>query len=362
MLLEQLGWDSYFVAMWNALEREPGWAPARVVSQQRSLWRIAGESGEGWASASGKLRENTEVEGDWPAVGDWVAAEPTGGDDRAVLHAVLQRRSRFARKAAGKRLEQQVIAANVDTAFLVAGLDGDFNLRRLERYLAQCWESRAHPVMVLNKQDRCDDLAERIAQVERIGHGVPVLPMSAQDGSGVDAMQAFLKFGQTAVLLGSSGVGKSTLVNRLLGYDVQQTQPVREGDSRGRHTTTARELLRLPGGALLIDTPGLRELQLWDADDGIVESFADIEQLASQCRFRDCQHNNEPGCAVRAALEAGTLDEARLENRRKLEREQEFMRRKTDPAARHEAQHKLRTMMRGVKQMYEQREKDRNKS
>jgi ribosome biogenesis GTPase / thiamine phosphate phosphatase len=185
------------------------------------------------------------------------------------------------------------------------------------------------------------------------------LPMSAQTGSGLGAMDTFLTPGQTVVLLGSSGVGKSTIVNKLLGRDARVTRPVRQSDSRGRHTTTARELLRLPGGALIIDTPGLRELQLWDAADGVTESFADIEELASECRFRDCRHESEPGCAVLAAIASGTLDPARWENRRKLEREQEFLQRKIDPEARHESQQKLKLLMRGVKKMYGQREKDR---
>jgi ribosome biogenesis GTPase len=359
VLLEQLGWDSYFEAMWNALKREAAEVPARVVSQQRSLWRIAGQFGECWATPSGKLRESGDLDGGWPAVGDWVSAQATITDDRATLQAVLQRRSQFVRKMAGKRVAQQVIAANVDTAFLVAALDGDFNLRRLERYLSQCWESGASPVIVLNKADECDAVAARVADVESVAQGVPVLPMSAQTGNGIVAMDAFLTPGRTVVLLGSSGVGKSTIVNRLLGHDSRATQPVRESDSRGRHTTTARELLRLPAGALVIDTPGLRELQLWDAADGVAESFADIEELASECRFRDCRHNSEPGCAVLAAIASGALDRGRWESRRKLERELEFLRRKMDPEALHESQQKVKVLMRGVKKMYGRREKDR---
>jgi ribosome biogenesis GTPase len=389
MLLEQLGWNSYFAAMWADLAREAGWLPARVIQQARGLWRIAGafsheDSVEVWVAASGKLREQGSTGGNWPAVGDWVAAEIADGELRGVVHAVLPRRSQFVRKTAGKQIEQQVLAANVDTAFLVASLDGDFNLRRIERYLAQCWESGASPAILLNKVDqlvkKADstgsgvsedtgsnnsraniDVVARVAEVERVAQGVPVLPLSGRTGQGIEALEPFLGTGQTVVLLGSSGVGKSTLVNRLLGCDVQATQPVRDSDSRGRHTTTSRELLRLPGGAMIIDTPGLRELQLWDAAEGISEAFADIGDLAAQCRFRDCRHENEPGCAVMAAIASGALDEARLNNRRKLEREQEFLRRKMDPNARHESQQKLRVMMRGVKKMYEQREKDRGK-
>jgi ribosome biogenesis GTPase / thiamine phosphate phosphatase len=355
--LEDLGWNSYFAALWE--EYKDRRLPARVVSQQRNLWRIAGEFGESWAAASGKLREAAEGGADWPAVGDWVAAELNDGSDRAMLQAVLARRSQFVRKAAGKSVEHQVIAANVDTAYIVAGLDGDLNLRRLERYLAQCWESGAHAVIVLNKADRCDHVAARTAEVGRIAASVPVLPVSAYTGQGMDAFAALLSRGQTVVLLGSSGVGKSTLVNRLLGENFQAVQAVREKDKRGRHTTSSRQLLCLPNGAMVIDTPGLRELQLWDAADGVSGAFADIDELAAECRFRDCQHKREPGCAVRAAIEGGALDQARLENRRKLEREQEFQRRKIDPEARKEEHDKLKILMRGVRQKYQQRAKER---
>ena len=363
MSLTKLGWNSYFAAMWQAHEKEDGWVAARVVSQQRGLWRIAGDFGAGavgecWAAPSGKMHVASEAGGDWPAVGDWIVAEISEGDQRATIHAVLPRRSQFVRKAAGKRIEQQVIAANVDTAFIVAALDGDFNLRRLERYLAQCWESGARPVILLNKADECSDFAVRAGEAERIASSTPVLALSARTGQGVDLLEPFLAPGQTVVLLGSSGVGKSTLVNRLVGEDLQAVQPIRESDSKGRHTTTTRQLVLLPCGAMVIDTPGLRELQLWDAADGVSETFADIDELAAECRFRDCQHKNEPGCAVRAALEAGALEEARLENRRKLEREQEFLQRKIDPEARKEQHDRIKGIMRGVRQMYRQRDKD----
>ncbi len=322
------------------------------------MWRIAGEFGECWAEPSGKLRGVADVEGEsaWPAVGDWVAAEFVG-DDRAILHWVLPRRGVFSRKAPGKRVEQQVIAANVDLAFLVAALDMDFSPRRLERYLAQCWDSGVRPVIVLNKADGRDDLGAHIASTERVAIGAPVLALSARTGQGMEALEALLSPGKTIVLLGSSGVGKSTIVNRLLHEEKQATRPTREADSKGRHTTTARELFRLPGGALLMDTPGLREFALWNVDSGFSEAFADIEALARECRFGDCRHEDEPGCAIRAAIESGTIDEARVENRKKLEREQEFQRRKSDPEAMQEYKAKVSRMMRGVREKYTQREK-----
>ena len=360
MLLQDLGWNGYFEALWKE-RTEAGECelPARVISQQRGLWRIAGEFGECWAEPSGKLRGGADpgVESAWPAVGDWVAAEIVG-EERAMLHWVLPRRGVFSRKAPGKRVEQQVIAANVDMAFLVAALDLDFSPRRLERYLAQCWDSGVSPAIVLNKADECDDVAAHVAEAERVAIGAPVLAVSARTGQGMVALEGHLSPGKTIVLLGSSGVGKSTLVNRLLHEDAQAVRPTRESDSKGRHTTTARQIFRLPCGALLMDTPGLREFAPWKVDAGITETFADIEELARRCRFSNCRHEGEPGCAVRAATQSGALDEARVENRKKLEREQEFQRRKTDPEAMHEYKTKVSRMMRGVREQYKRRDRD----
>jgi len=353
--LQRWGWNPYFEALWSEGERENA-LPARVIAQQRKFWRIAGTFGECWAEASGKLRMASEEGLDWPAVGDWVAADVHDGRSSALILEVLLRRSRFVRKMAGKRIAEQVLAANVDVALLVAALDGDFNPRRMERYLAQCWEAGAKPVIVLNKADGCGDASVKAAAMERIALGTVVTVISARTGQGMEGFERFLTPGQTVVLLGSSGVGKSTIANWLLGEKQQYVQPVREGDSRGRHTTSARELFILPNGALLMDTPGLRELQLWDAAQGVSETFADIDALAAECRFGDCTHEAEPGCAVRAALEAGTLDEGRVENRRKLLREQEFLRRKLDPEARHEEKVKVKRLFRGIRQMTRHRE------
>jgi ribosome biogenesis GTPase / thiamine phosphate phosphatase len=358
--LKRLGWNSYFAALWQGRE-QPEWLPARVISQQRGLWRIAGDFAECWAETSGTLRAAAETGGDWPAVGDWVAAERLGGGGRPLIQEVLPRRSKFVRKVAGRRLEEQVIAANVDTAFVVMALDGDFNVRRLERYLAQCFESGAKSIVVLNKADDCGDLAARVAEVESIAAGVPVFSVSARTGDGVDALDTFLLPGQTIVLLGSSGVGKSTLVNHLLQREAQAVQTVRASDSRGRHTTTSRELFALPCGALLIDTPGLRELQLWGATEGVEQAFSDIEELAAQCKYGNCGHTTEPGCAVQAAIVEGRLDESRLENQRKLEREQQFVRRKVDPEAEKQEKERVKLIHRGARQKYDQRRKDGGK-
>jgi ribosome biogenesis GTPase / thiamine phosphate phosphatase len=352
--LEKWGWNSYFEALWIDGERKNA-VPARVIAQQRKFWRIAGSFGECWGEAAGKLRLSADEGIEWPAVGDWVAAEIGDEKSAARIQEVLPRRSRFVRKTPGKKVAQQVIAANVDTALLVCALDGDFNPRRVERYLAQCWESGARAVVVLNKADACVDARSKAAEIERIALGAAVCVVSAKTGQGMEEVEPFLKRGDTLVLLGSSGVGKSTIANRLAGVVLQETQPVREEDNRGRHTTSSRRLIALPGGSLLMDTPGLRELQLWDADEGVSEAFADIDALATQCRFTDCAHDGEPGCAVQGAVRAGTLDEARLESRRKLLREQEFLRRKIDPEARQEWKNGVKSLHREVKRMYEGR-------
>ena len=354
------GWNLYFEAFW----RGGGWenaVPARVVAQQRKFWRVAGDFSECWAEASGKLRLAADEGAHWPAVGDWVVVELHGADTTAAIQEVLPRRSKFVRKLPGKKMEEQVIAANVDTALLVSALDDDFNPRRVERYLAQCWESGAKPVIVLNKADACEEARGKAAEMERVAIGTGVCVVSARTGQGFGELEEFLRPGETLVLLGSSGVGKSTIANRLLGQTVQEVRPVRESDSRGRHTTTTRELFVLPGGALLMDTPGLREMQLWDAEHGVAQAFADIDSLAAQCRFGDCRHEAEPGCAVLAALSAGTLDPVRVENRRKLLREQEFLRRKMDPEARQVQKEQWKEIHRAARQKYQQREKDGGK-
>jgi ribosome biogenesis GTPase / thiamine phosphate phosphatase len=350
------GWNGYFEAVWSNGEREDA-VPARVIAQGRGVWRVAGDVGECLGEAAGKLRLAAEEGADWPAVGDWVAVELRDQGNAALIQEVLPRRSQFVRKAAGKKIAEQVLAANVDTALLVSALDGDFNPRRVERYLAQCWESGAKPVIVLNKVDTCQDAVAKLHRMEQASMGVPVYVVSARTGHGLEELETFLVSGQTLVLLGSSGVGKSTIVNHLLGRAIQEVHEVRKSDSRGRHTTTTRQMFVLPGGALLMDTPGLRELQLWDADEGISQAFSDIESLAAQCRFTDCTHAAEPGCAVQAAIKQHALNRSRLENWRKLRREQEFLRRKVDPQARQDEKERVKVLMRGVRQMYRDRKK-----
>jgi ribosome biogenesis GTPase len=313
-----------------------GLVPGRVVAGHTRYLRVATAEGETLAELAGSLRHQARSGEELPAVGDWVALRPGADPSSAVIQAVLPRRAAFVRRAAGTRTVAQVLAANVDTVFLVMGLDGDFNLRRIERALVLAWDSGATPVLLLNKADLCPDVEEKRAEVERIASNVPVCVVAAKPGEGLAALAPWLQPGRTVVLLGSSGVGKSTLVNALVGTELLAVQEIRE-DGRGRHTTSHRQLVPLPDGGMMLDTPGMRELQLWDADSGMEAAFQDLESLAGQCRFADCSHGREPGCAVRAALAEGTLDVERFESWRKLQRELERLARKQDGRARSEA-------------------------
>jgi ribosome biogenesis GTPase len=316
--LDALGWDAWFEAAYVPLAAD-GWSPARVVAEHRNAYVVAGVGGDRPATVAGRLRHQARMRDELPAVGDWVAVAG-GADGGASIRAVLPRRSAFRRKVAGESTVAQVVAANVDVVLIATALPGDANVRRLERYLALAWESGATPVVVLTKADLSDDHQRALAAMRAAAPGVDVVAISSLTGEGVPALDRYLRPGRTAALLGSSGVGKSTLINRLLGHERLRTSAVRE-DGKGRHTTTHRELVRLAAGALLIDTPGMRELQLWDADAGLDAAFLDVEAIATRCRFRDCRHDAEPGCAVRAAVAAGTLDGERVAHWHKLQRE-----------------------------------------
>ncbi|MBO9540629.1 ribosome small subunit-dependent GTPase A [bacterium] len=330
----------------------------RVASQARDAYSLLTENGEVEARLSGKLRFDAEAkEALHPAVGDWVRLSWHNDGTSALIHEVLPRTSKFSRNAAGKGVHEQIVATNVDVVFLVNALNLDFNLRRIERYLALAWESGATPVVLLTKADLCDDVEARCEAVRAIAPGVPVHALSASAGTGLEALDTYLRPGKTVALLGSSGAGKSTLFNRLLGSDRQQVQAVRDGDDRGRHTTTRRELVLLPSGALALDTPGMRELQLWEGGDGIQETFAEIAAFAARCRFRDCRHDAEPGCAVRTALEAGVLDAERLASFRKLEREAAYQLAKVDANAERSRKQRIKELTSHLKRHYEGRER-----
>jgi len=328
--LNDLGWDDGFAA---SLEPYDNCIPGRVSAQHRGEYDVLTRAGEERARVTGKLRHEAASGADLPAVGDWVALREQS------IQGVLPRRSAFQRKVNLGAAEAQVLAANLDSIFVVTGLDADFSARRLERYLTLAWESGATPVVVLTKADLCDDPQALLLDAEQVAVGVPVHLVSNLTGEGHDELGPYLQPAKTIALLGSSGVGKSSLANGLLGQEAQATKALAE-DGTGRHTTTARQLLRLPGGALLVDTPGLREVQLWEADDGIQEAFADVDELAAGCRFNDCAHTREPGCAVQEAIEDGRLPLERLQSYRVLQRELARLARKQDARLRSEERKK----------------------
>ena len=294
----------------------------RITLQEKGMYRIFTSTGEQNALVSGKFQFDAQSVSDYPAVGDYVLVS-RADPDTAIIHHVLPRKSLFLRKAAGTSQTEQVVAANIDTVFLCMSLNNDFNLRRLERYLAAAWESKADPVVLLTKADLCEYVVRKQAGAESIAMGVAVLTASAADADGYQQLMPYITVGKTVAFVGSSGVGKSTLINRLLGEDRLATDGLRN-DDKGRHTTTHRELLVLPNGAMVIDTPGMRELGMWDAASGVEQTFADMEALAARCRFRNCSHTSEPGCAIRDALQRGELDSRRWQSYQKLKSETSY--------------------------------------
>jgi ribosome biogenesis GTPase len=326
--LEDLGWNSFFTAGLEALQL-PDMIPGRVVTIEKDICRVLTASGELAAQLSGRFRFEAR-EDSYPAIGDWLAVQPLPGEPKAVIHAVLPRKSKFSRQSSdwagrreGGKTQEQVVAANVDTVFLVNALDGGrgFNERRIERYLAIAWSSGAAPVVVLNKADLCPDIDFYIRETEKVAYGIPIHAVSATSKTGLEKLEEYLAKGSTVAFLGSSGVGKSALINALLGEDRLATAEVRKSDKEGRHTTTRRELILLPNGGAVIDTPGMREIQVWGGEDGLDSAFGDISEIAKSCRFSDCRHDAEPGCAVREALQNGGLDAKHFDSYLQLQRE-----------------------------------------
>jgi ribosome biogenesis GTPase len=350
--LSDLGWSDFFEQQRRKLA-DSGLTPARVAEENRGLYRILSPAGEFWACLRGALRQSATTREALPAVGDWVLAQHH--PPHATIHALFQRRTKFARKIAGNRTEQQIVAANIDTLFLVTSLNRDFNVRRLERYLALAWESGAQPVVILNKSDLCDNSAEYLDSAKSVAGNVQIILCSAVTGFGTAELRGRVRLGGTAALLGSSGVGKSSLINAIIGAELQLTAAIRPDDDRGCHTTTSRQLILVRGGGILIDTPGMRELQLWNASDGLDAAFSDIEGLARSCKFRDCRHASEPGCAVREAIAADQLDEDRLESYHKLRREQFFLESKQDAALRSARNHAFRKISKAQRRGYRDR-------
>jgi ribosome biogenesis GTPase len=346
--LSRLGWSSFFHDAFAAL-RDASLVPARVVEEHRDAHVVAGAAGELRADVAGRLRHDARGREALPAVGDWVAVEARPAERKATIRHVLPRRGALVRKAAGTTTDAQVVAANLDVVFVVTSANADFSAARLGRLLSAAWESGAQPVVLVTKADLAEDAEALVAEAEAAAPGAPVHAVSVVDGRGLPALAPHLLPGRTAAFVGSSGVGKSTLINRLLGEELLATRALRHDDT-GVHTTTSRRLLALPGGALVVDTPGMRELGLWDADDGLSAAFADVEELAESCRFRDCKHLAEPGCAVLAALADGRLPAERIEQFRALEREMAFLRLKQDVRAQMEEKRRRKAFGRAAKE------------
>jgi ribosome biogenesis GTPase len=370
--LHDLGWSDFFSSQLAELELNSEIAAARVAEENREMFRLLSPQGEFMAEVSGKFRHEVTGRADFPAVGDWVLASTRKEESRATIHRVLNRKSKFSRKIAGKKTEEQIVAANVDVVFIVSSLNSEFNLRRLERYVALAWESGAQPVIVLNKSDLAENAEELRSEAEAAAIGVRVILASALRGDGIEEICEMMlsapeesssgeitsekmPLTKTATLLGSSGVGKSSLINAILGTELLDTGEIRQSDDRGRHTTTTRHLIVVPGAGVWIDTPGMRELQLWDASEGIDQAFAEIAELAANCKFRDCEHVNEPGCAVRAAVESGELVAERLESFHKLGREEKFVAAKQDAAVRAAETKSLKKLMKEQNRFYRNR-------
>lgn len=370
--LQDLGWSDFFSSQPSELELNSETAAARVAEENREMFRLLSPQGEFMAEVSGKFRHEVTARADFPAVGDWVLASTRKEESRATIHRVLNRKSKFSRKIAGKKTEEQIVAANVDVVFIVGSLNSEFNLRRLERYVALAWESCAQPVIVLNKSDLAENAEELRREAEAAAIGVRVILTSALRGDGIDEIREIMRsapeekaagdiptekmrVAKTAALLGSSGVGKSSIINAILGTELLDTGEIRESDDRGRHTTTTRNLIVAPNGGVLIDTPGMRELQLWDASEGIDLAFGEIAELAVDCKFRDCKHVNEPGCAVRSAVESGSLAAERLESFHKLGREEKFVAAKQDAAVRAAETKSLKKLMKEQNRFYRNR-------
>ena len=334
MNLTELGWSPFFRQQLTPDELKL--LPARVFRQDTNQYHLLSAQGKMVGVLPGKFRQEALSKADLPTVGDWVVVSPIDSDetDRVQIEKLLERKSKFSRKEAGEVHDEQVVASNIDTVFIVSALDRDFNLHRIERYLLLSWTSGALPVLILNKSDVCKNIEKKVRDLEVIAMGSPIHVMSAKDNSGLDPLRGYLTTGSTCAFLGSSGVGKSTIINELLGYEKFDTGEVRSDDSRGRHTTTFREMVEATGGGMIIDTPGMREIQLWADNVSLAHSFQDIETLAASCKFSDCKHDTEPNCSITKAVSNGDLEPERLARYFRLSQELEHFARRQNAAAR----------------------------
>lgn len=346
--LSLYGWNDFFA---RPFENFKSMAAGRVAVENKNNYILYTSYGEVEAECAGRLIYYTSTPAELPKVGDWVVITLHDGKSKAIIHDILPRRTKLSRKSAGRKEEEQVIAVNIDTVFIVQGLDDNYNVNRLERYLVSVNESGAEPVIILNKSDLCPDAKEKLCHTNENLPGIKIILTSSLSRCGIDALRNYIEPAKTYAFVGSSGVGKSTLINSLLGTQTLKTSAVRHSDSKGRHTTTRRELIILPGGGLLIDTPGMRELQLWDGSEGLQASFGEIEELAQYCRFRDCSHLHEADCAVLKALENGTLPASRYKNYLKLLKEIRYIERKQEVSLALEEKRKWKNIQKEIKRL-----------
>lgn len=350
--LNEYGWNQFHQENMDTIIEElkaDNYVQGRVTLEHKRMYRVMTAEGEWLSVCSGAFQHAANERRDYPAVGDWVIVEKMPGEERGIIHAILPRTSLFSRKSAGSTISEQIIAVNIDIVFLVMSMNHDFNARRLERYLVAAYDSGATPVVVLTKMDVSEDPDYYLEMARAIAFGTDVFPVSNTTGEGIEQITELLKNGKTAALLGSSGVGKSSLVNSICGDGKMAVQGIREDDAKGRHTTTHRELVKIPTGGVLIDTPGMREFQLWNESESLDSGFKDIEELSAACKFGDCRHESEPGCAIQNALETGELSAERYGNYIKLQKEIAFLDRKMDRQAQAAERDKWKKITKGMR-------------